>query len=290
MTWALVLTAPAGRGLSDDEIGAIAGALGEEAAEPRRLGVAAAEIACERRPAVVPLRDTFQGIDINAVPAANRRKRILIADMDSTIIPVECIDEVADYAGVKAAVAAITERAMAGELDFADAVRARLTLLKGLPEAILADVYAERVRLNPGARTLVRTMAAAGVHTLLVSGGFTYFTSRVAAAAGFAEHRANRLVIEDGLLTGRAAEPILGREAKLQALTEAANRLGVSPADALAVGDGANDLAMVEAAGLGVAYRAKPVLAARADAEIRHADLTALLHLQGYSEGEFVHD
>ena len=280
----LVLTASAARGLADDEIAAIARAAGGGA--PRRLGGSAAEIPLDRAPDLDALRAAHPEIDVNAVPAEGRRKRFLIADMDSTIIPVECIDELADYAGVKAEVAAITERAMAGELDFAGAVRARLELMLGLPEAVLERVVAERIRLNPGARLLARTMAAHGAYTALVSGGFSFFTARVAEAAGFAEHRANRLIFEGGRLAG-VAEPILGREAKLAALEEIAARLGVTPADALAVGDGANDLAMVEAAGLGVAFRAKPALEARADAVIRHGDLTALLHLQGYSEADF---
>ena len=286
MAVCLVATAPASRGLSEREIGGIARAAGGDA---RRLGAAAAEIALEAAPDLAALRTAHPGLDINAVPAEGRVKRILIADMDSTIIPVECIDEVADHAGVKAEVAAITERAMAGELDFAGALRARLDLMLGLSDSALERVYSERIRLNPGARTLARTMAAHGAFTALVSGGFTWFSARVAAAAGFAEHRANRLVFEDGRLAG-VAEPILGREAKLAMLEELAARLGVSPADAIAVGDGANDLAMVEAAGMGVAYHAKPALEARADAVIRHADLTALLHLQGYTETDFVRD
>lgn len=282
----LVLTAPAARGLADDEIAAIAREAG--GGDPRRLGGAAAEIPLDSPPDLDALRAAHPDIDLNAVPAEGRRKRFLIADMDSTIIPVECIDELADYAGVRTQVAAITERAMAGELDFAGAVRARLELMLGLPESVLERVFAERIRLNPGAATLVRTMAAHGAHTALVSGGFTCFTARVAEAAGFAEHRANRLIFEDGRLTG-VAEPILGREAKLAAIEEIAARLGATPAEAVAVGDGANDLAMIEAAGLGVAYRAKPALAARAEAVIRHADLTALLYLQGYSEAELRH-
>ena len=283
----LVVTAPAARGLSDSEAAAVARAAGGGA--PQRLGSTAADIPLETLPDLAALRADHAGIDINVVPAEGRAKRILIADMYSTVIPVECIDEVADYAGVKAEVAAITERAMAGELDFAGALRARLDLMTGLPEDALERVYAERVRLNPGARTLVRTMAAHGAHTILVSGGFTWFAERVAAAAGFAEHSANRLVFEQGRLAS-VAEPILGREAKRAALEAAAARLGVTPAEALAVGDGANDLAMVEAAGLGVAYRAKPALEARADAVIRHADLTALLHLQGYPDDSFARD
>jgi phosphoserine phosphatase len=290
MGWALVLTAPATRGLSEADLATAAGALGRDAGTPRRLGAAAAEITCDRRPELGAVVAALPDVDVNAVPAAGRRKRILIADMDSTIIPVECIDEVADFAGVKDRVAAITERAMAGELDFEGALRARLALVRGLPEAALARVYAERVRLNPGARVLVRTMAAHGAHTALVSGGFSYFTERVAAAAGFAEHRANRLLFEGDRLSGAAAEPILGRAAKLEALNRIARRLGVGTEAAMAVGDGANDISMIEAAGLGVAYHAKPALAAKADAVIRHGDLTALLHLQGYAEADFCRD
>ena len=215
---------------------------------------------------------------------------MLIADMDSTMIPVECIDEIADFAGVKPQVAEITERAMAGEIDFEGALRARLALIRGLPEQALAQVFGERISLNPGARVLVRTMAANGAHTALVSGGFSYFTERVAAAAGFAEHRANRLLFVDGALSGAVSEPILGRAAKLQALTEIAAQHGIGPDMAMAVGDGANDISMIEAAGLGVAYHAKPALEDKADAVIRHSDLTALLHLQGYSEDQFCHD
>lgn len=290
MGWVLVLTAPARRGLSGDEVAAIAAGLGWGGVPPRRLGATAVEIACDRRPDLDALRAAHPGIDVNAVPARGRRKRILIADMDSTMIPVECIDEVADFAGVKPQVAGITERAMAGELDFEDALRARLALIKGLPESALEQVFSQRIKLNPGARMLVRTMAANGAHTALVSGGFSFFTERVAAAAGFAEHRANRLLFENGALSGAVAEPILGRAAKLEALAEIAVRLGVGTGDALAVGDGANDISMVEAAGLGAAYHAKPALEGKADAVIRHSDLTALLHLQGYCEAEFHRD
>jgi phosphoserine phosphatase len=212
---------------------------------------------------------------------------MLIADMDSTIIGVECIDELADFAGVKPQVAAITEAAMRGELDFAAALAARVALLRGLPESVLERCYAERVRLNPGARVLVRTMAALGAATALVSGGFTYFSERVARAAGFATHQANRLLIEDGVLTGEVARPILGREAKLAALEAGAKAAGIRHDAVLAVGDGANDRDMVEAAGLGVAYRAKPALAAAADARLERSDLTALLALQGIPEAEW---
>lgn len=274
-----VLTAgPAG--LADSAIETAERALGSEA---RRLGPTAAEIPCG---AETPLPE-IAGADVNRIPTANRRKRILIADMDSTMIPVECIDEIAAEAGIGARVAAITERAMAGELDFEAALRERVSLLAGFPVVGLERVLAERIALNPGGRLLVRTMAEHGAHTALVSGGFTWFTERVGALAGFAENRANRLEIADGRLTGRAVPPILGRAAKLEALDEICAREGLTRADALALGDGANDLAMIEAAGLGVGVRPKPALAAKADAVIREADLSAVLHLQGFETPDF---
>lgn len=263
--------------------------------EPRPLGPAALDLLVEAD-AIPPVRAAAEAalagrpIDFCVQPWNGRRKRLLAADMDSTIIGCECLDELADYAGAKAEIVAITERAMAGELAFEPALRERVARLAGLSTDALARCYAERVRLNPGARTLVRTMAAHGARCVLVSGGFTYFTERVAAAAGFHAHRANVLLESDGRLTGAVAEPILGREAKLVALQAEATALGATPAETLAVGDGANDLAMIQAAGLGVAYRAKPVVAARADARIDHADLTALLHFQGYRTSEFVLD
>jgi phosphoserine phosphatase len=226
--------------------------------------------------------------DMNVVPMANRRKKLLIADMDSTIIGCECLDELAGMAGIKEKVAAITERAMRGELEFEPALRERVALVKGLPLEALARVYAERVRLNAGARALVATMRKHGAHTILVSGGFTYFTSRVAADSGFDANQGNRLLDDGRALTGMVGEPILGREAKLKALEDAVNRLGISCEEALAVGDGANDLDMIRRAGLGVAYHAKPVVAAAAGASIAHGDLTALLYLQGYRDDEIV--
>ena len=237
--------------------------------------------------AEMAIRQSLAGrpIDVAVLPPQGRRKRLLIADMDSTIIGCECIDELADFAGVKAEVSAITERAMRGELDFPEALRHRVALLKGLPLGALLQAYDERVRLNPGAAALVRTMNA-GALTALVSGGFTFFTSRVAEAAGFAVNRANTLIDDGAALTGEVGEPILGREAKLASLLELAAAGGIAPADCVAIGDGANDLAMIEAAGLGVAYRAKPVVAAAARARIDHADLTALLYFQGYREAE----
>jgi phosphoserine phosphatase len=251
---------------------------------PLRLAATAVEIAFG---GPAPEGLAFDGIDANVVPADGRRKRMLVADMDSTIIGVECIDELADFACVKPRVAAITEAAMRGELDFEAALVARVALLKGLPESVLERCCHERVRLNPGARVLVRTMAALGAETLLVSGGFTYFTARVAAAAGFARHQANRLLVADGRLTGDVARPILGREAKLAALRSVAAEAGIAAHEVLAVGDGANDIDMVAAAGLGVAYRAKPALAAAADARLHHSDLTALLALQGIPDHEW---
>jgi len=230
------------------------------------------------------------GIDYCLQPRAGRRKRLLVADMDSTIINVECLDELADFAGLKAEISAITERAMRGELAFEGALRERVGMLKGLATTALQQAYDERVRLNPGARTLVRTMVANNARCALVSGGFTFFTSRVAQAAGFNSHRANTLIEADGALTGQVGDPILGKEAKLAALKEEAAALGVPLSATLAVGDGANDLAMIEASGLGVAYRAKPIVAAQAHAKVDHADLTALLYFQGYSVSDFVTD
>ncbi len=247
--------------------------------------VEAAELAPVRRLAHAALENA--PADICVQPWAGRRKRLLIADMDSTIIGCECLDELADFAGVKAKVSAITERAMRGEIGFEGALRERVGMLKGLPLAALRQCYEERVRLNPGAETLVRTMAAQGARCVLVSGGFEFFTRRVAAAAGFHADRANRLIEAGEALTGAVGEPILGREAKLAALREEAAALGVEPAAAIAIGDGANDLAMLGAAGLGVAYRAKPLVAAEAHARVDHADLTAMLYFQGYRADQF---
>ena len=241
------------------------------------------------RAALVPVM-ADQQLDWCLQPVEGRRKRLLVADMDSTIINVECLDELADFAGLKAEISAITERAMRGELPFEAALRERVAMLKGLPISALQDAYDERVRLNPGARTLVRTMAAHGARCVLVSGGFNFFTVRVAAEAGFHADRANWLQSAGGKLTGLVGEPILGREAKVRALEEEATALGAPLSAALAVGDGANDLAMIGVAGLGVAYRAKPIVAAAADARIDHGDLTALLYFQGYEQGDFVTD
>jgi phosphoserine phosphatase len=278
---AAVLVLTAAGGVSDAVATEAAAAAG---GAPRRLASTAVEVPLERP---LPAELGFSDCDLNIVPVAGRRKRLLIADMDSTIIGVECIDELADFAGLKDQVAAITERAMRGDLDFEAALVARVAVLKGLPAGVLARCYDERVRLNPGARTLVRTMAALGADTGLVSGGFSFFTERVAAAAGFAWHQANDLLVAHGHLTGDVARPILGRAAKRAALEAAAGRGGFGPDSVVAVGDGANDLDMVRTAGLGVAYRAKPALAAAADARLEHSDLTALLALQGIPETQW---
>ena len=227
------------------------------------------------------------GVDVNVLPEEGRRKRLLLADMDGTMIAQECIDELACLAGVGREVAAITERAMAGEIGFEGALEARVTLLRGLGEGAIARVARDRLTLVPGGRTLVATMRGWGAHAVLISGGFTAFASRVAAALGFDAHRANVLEVEGGRLTGRVRRPYLGREAKAAALREITAARGLAPGDVLAVGDGANDLGMIELAGLGVAMRAKPVVAERARACVRHGDLTALLYLQGCERSEF---
>ncbi|MEC9346709.1 MAG: phosphoserine phosphatase SerB [Pseudomonadota bacterium] len=242
----------------------------------------------ETAEAMVRLALDGAAVDLAVLPAGGRRKRLLIADMDSTMITVECIDELADFAGVRERVSAITERAMRGEIDFEGALTERVALLRGLAEGELQRCYEARVALTPGARTLVQTMKAGGASAALVSGGFTFFTQRVAAACGFDENRANVLLAAGGRLTGEVARPILGRAAKLEALNEITARLGILPADALAVGDGANDLAMIQASGLGVAYHAKPVTAAAAQARVEHGDLTVLLAYQGIPQSEWV--
>jgi phosphoserine phosphatase len=226
-------------------------------------------------------------IDIVVQSEAGRRRKILIADMDSTMIDQECIDELADEVGLKDHVAAITARAMHGEIAFEPALRERVALLKDLDLAIIDRIVTERITLASGARALVRTMRAHGGYTALVSGGFDVFTSRIAEKLGFHENRANRLIDTNGRLAGEVAEPILGRAAKAEALLEISARLGLTPADAIAVGDGANDLDMIRLAGAGVALHAKPAVAAEAKVRIDHADLTALLYLQGYARDEF---
>jgi phosphoserine phosphatase len=227
-------------------------------------------------------------VDIVVQPAAHRRKKLLVADMDSTIIGQECIDELADFAGLKERVAMITERAMRGEIEFEPALRERVALLKSLPVSVIDRVLSERITLDAGAKFLVATMRAGGARAILVSGGFTSFVDRVQALVGFNESYANRLIETDGRLAGEVAEPILGRTAKLATLEDAIIRFDIDIGETLAVGDGANDLAMIGRAGLGVAYHAKPKVAAAADARIDHNDLTALLFAQGYRREEFV--
>ena len=227
-------------------------------------------------------------IDVVVQPQADRRKKLLLADMDSTMIGQECIDELADFAGLKAHVAAITERAMRGEIAFEPALRERVALLKGLPVTVVNEVLKSRITLTPGAVELIRTMRANGAYTCLVSGGFTLFTTRVAELIGFQENRANELLVEDSKLTGKVAEPILGREAKLATLVDLRESFDIDNLDTMVVGDGANDLAMIEQAGAGVAYHAKPAVAAGAGMRIDHGDLTALLYIQGYQRSEFV--
>jgi phosphoserine phosphatase len=227
-------------------------------------------------------------IDVVVQPQIDRRKKLFLADMDSTMIGQECIDELADFAGLKAHVAAITERAMRGEIEFEPALRERVALLKGLPVSVVDEVLAKRITLTPGGRELVATMRAHGAYTCLISGGFTLFTGAIAAMIGFQENRGNELLAEDGKFSGHVVEPILGRAAKLAALVELREAFDLDDLDTLVVGDGANDLGMIQKAGLGVAYRAKPAVAAAAHARIDHGDLTALLYAQGYKRDEFV--
>ncbi|PQA87334.1 phosphoserine phosphatase SerB [Hyphococcus luteus] len=227
-------------------------------------------------------------VDVNIVPERSRRKKLLIADMDSTIIQQECIDEIAEYAGKRDEISAITEKAMRGELDFEGALRERVAMLKGLSESVLQETFDKRITLTPGAETLVKTMNEAGAATALVSGGFTFFTSRVAVAAGFRHNQANELLVKDGELSGEVREPILGRAAKEEALVRLAEENEIDLAETMAVGDGANDLSMLDRSGLGVAFHAKPAVAKAARARIHYGDLTALLYLQGLKDEEFV--
>jgi phosphoserine phosphatase len=257
-------------------------------------GGAACDLMLDPAQAVVPstwrdaLLHALNGAALDAVVqhADIRRKRILVCDMDSTMIAQECIDELADYAGLRAEVSEVTERAMRGELEFDAALSSRVALLAGLPVSVVDTILSERITLTPGGPALVRTMRANGAVTALVSGGFTLFTGPLASRIGFAINRANVLVVEDGRLSGAVREPILGQEAKRRTLIELC-AAGVPIAETMAVGDGANDLAMIETAGLGVAYRAKPAVAEAADARLDHADLTALLYAQGYARADF---
>jgi phosphoserine phosphatase len=267
--------------------------------EPKRLGPDAADISFtlsagqdkrdnDQRSIAEHLRELVGDIDVVVQSIANRRKKLFLADMDSTMIGQECIDELADFAGFKDHVAAITERAMRGEIAFEPALRERVALLKGLPTATIGEVLAKRITLTPGARTLVATMRAHGAYTCMVSGGFTLFTQPIAALIGFDETRANSLVLDGGLLAGTVSEPIFGRTQKRDVLIELRTRFKVGKDDTLVAGDGANDMDMIAEAGLGVAYHAKPAVAAAAPARIDHGDLTALLYVQGYKREEFV--
>ncbi len=237
----------------------------------------AADLAIGDRKAARTALEGWEGVDVVVQSGRHRRKRLLVADMDSTIIGQECIDELADYAGIKPEIAAITERAMQGELDFAAALQERVALLKGLDAAVITRCLADRIRPNPGAATLVKTMRLHGAETILVSGGFTDFVAPIAEAVGFARFVANKLAVEDGRLTGEVEGRIVDSSVKRDTLVHARDQLGLEPEMTLAVGDGANDIAMVEEAGLGVAYRAKPALAAVADAQLNHHGLDALL-------------
>ncbi|WP_096784234.1 phosphoserine phosphatase SerB [Rhodobacter sp. CZR27] len=287
---ATLLTDPASPSLDHATVDALRNAWGGGEARWLDKGVAA-EFALPARPENLwQVWEDLQTlkVDLAVQPAEGRKKKLLLADMDSTMIRQECIDELADEAGVGEYVAGITRRAMNGELNFESALRERVSLLKGLPESVIERVFETRIRYMPGGRELVQTMKANGARAALVSGGFTAFTCRVAEGLGFDEHQANMLHIEDGLLTGTVAEPILGREAKLAALEEITARIGITVEEAMAVGDGANDLGMLKRAGAGVALHAKPVVAAECDIRINHGDLTALLFVQGYSRDEFV--
>jgi phosphoserine phosphatase len=269
-------------GRLDDRL--LAGALGRlaGAAFERWLDEGdAADLAVPDAAAARAALEGWEGCDVVVQQAATRAKKLLVADMDSTMIGQECIDELADYAGLKPAVAAITERAMQGELDFADALTERVALLEGLDEQVIARCLAERIRPSPGAATLVRTMRAGGAETILVSGGFTAFVAPVAAQLGFERFEANVLAVRDGVLEGTVSGRVVDSAAKRAALVEARERLGLELDSTMAIGDGANDIAMVTEAGLGIAFRAKPVLAAVADARLDHHGLDALLWAQG---------
>ena len=295
MSHVLVVAAPHADGYRD-ALGVLGRKIGDWGAVPPR--VLAPWEACEWDIPAPPAdaRDILDSWmdDVEAdwalLPADNRRKKLLIADMDSTIIGCECIDELADFAGLKAQISAITERAMRGELNFEAALTERVAMLRGLPLDALQKCYDARVELNPGARTLVTTMVANGARCVLVSGGFTFFTTRVAERAGFHAQRANTLLDDGAVLAGMVGQPILGGAAKLSALEEEARAIGATPADALAIGDGANDLAMIKAAGLGVAYHAKPVVAEEAHARIEHTTLETALFFQGYRRAAFAKD
>ncbi|HME28361.1 MAG TPA: phosphoserine phosphatase SerB [Pseudolabrys sp.] len=261
---------------------------------PHQLGPNATDIpfspekARDQRALSKSLRELANDIDVVLQPAADRRKKLFLADMDSTMIGQECIDELADYVGLKEHVAAITERAMRGDIAFEPALRERVALFKGLPIKVIDEVIDQHIRLRPGGRTLVATMRASGAFTCMVSGGFTLFTSRIAAMIGFDETHANELALDGDKLAGTVVEPVFGRDAKRATLVSLRTRLKLRNHETLVAGDGANDLDMILEAGLGIAYHAKPKVAAAAPARIDHGDLTALLYVQGYHQKEFV--
>jgi phosphoserine phosphatase len=289
-----IATLVASGGLNGADISDARARLAESGAEPGVARWIEAGIACDLpftgdpASARAVLEGVFAGVDVIVQQEAARRRRMLVADMDSTMITIECIDELADYAGIKPQIAEVTERAMRGELDFEAALDARVALLRGLPAAMIDRCHDERVRLMPGARTLIQTMKANGARCVLVSGGFTVFADRVGAAIGFDRAVSNVLGIEGDALSGVVARPIVGAATKRALLIEEREALGLAEAETLAVGDGANDIPMIEAAGLGVAYHAKPKTAAAAAARIDQGDLTALLYAQGYSRADWV--
>jgi phosphoserine phosphatase len=291
---ATLVANPVEPAVTDEVIALAARALGQETERTVLARGIAADLvlsnAADAKVIEATLRSALaeQPIDIVVQPLSRRRKRLFLADMDSTMIGQECIDELADFVGLKAEVSEITERAMRGEIAFEPALRERVSLLRNLPVNVVDEIIASRITLTPGGRALVQTMRANGAYTCLVSGGFTLFTGPIGAKIGFHEHRSNLLIVDGEKLAGKVEEPILGRETKLATLIELRERLGLGHHDTMAVGDGANDLAMLGEAGLGIAFRAKPAVAAAAHARIDHADLSALLYAQGYAEGEIV--
>jgi phosphoserine phosphatase len=291
----LVATLVAGDGSSPLDLGLIAKL--RSALEGAEVSILSAQRAIDLYPTQsspdtvkAMIANALEGarVDVIVQPASARRKKLFLADMDSTMIGQECIDELADAAGLKAHVSAITERAMRGEIAFEPALRERVALLKGLPSEIVERMIAERITLTPGGRALVQTMRKNGAYTALVSGGFTVFTGPIGAMIGFDMHRSNTLLMENGRFSGLVAEPILGREAKRATLIELRDARKLSTQETLAVGDGANDLAMLGEAGLGVAFRAKPIVAEAAHARIDHSDLRTLLYAQGYRDEEIL--
>ncbi|MFC1459832.1 phosphoserine phosphatase SerB [Microvirga arabica] len=293
---ATLIANPSQPAVTDEIVALAAQALGQETEQVILAREIAADLvissAQDIKAVEAALRQALDGhpIDIVVQPSAHRRKRLFLADMDSTMIGQECIDELADYVGLKTEVSEITERAMRGEIAFEPALRERVALLKNLPVNVVDEIIEKRITLTPGGTALVQTMRAQGAYTCLVSGGFTVFTGPIGAMIGFHEDRSNRLILDGEKLAGLVEEPILGREAKLATLIELRTRFGLAPHETMAVGDGANDLAMLGEAGLGVAFRAKPAVAAAAHARLDHADLTALLYVQGYQAGDIVQE